>query len=110
MALSGSNQVVELDGEGRAVWTVDGMSGVASAQRLENGNTLLALYTVSKVVEVDREGKEVWVHDIEFPMHAQRLPNGHTLIAEHKRVVEVDTDGAVVWQFEEGGAFDVSRF
>jgi hypothetical protein len=54
-----NNQVVEYDGDGRAVWRQMCVRPVA-AVRLGNGNTLITSMQDNRAVEVDRFGKEVW--------------------------------------------------
>lgn len=48
---------------------------------------------------------------LQWPRDADRLPNGHTLIADTlgDRIVEIDTEGSVVWQVEVGRPYDVER-
>ena len=48
---------------------------------------------------------------IQWPRDADRLPNGHTLIADThgKRVVEVDQQGEVVWSVPVSHPYDVER-
>jgi HEAT repeat protein len=52
------SKVVEYDGNGREVWSVD-FARPASAQRLPNGRTLVAGYGSNVIVELDRNGREV---------------------------------------------------
>ena len=46
-----------------------------------------------------------------WPRDADRLPNGNTLIGDTNsgRVLEVDTDGDVVWEIDGVGVYDVER-
>jgi hypothetical protein len=99
IACMGANKVIEiagksgrLDMEHDVKWELNSIDGRAiigqptSAQRLDNGNTLVALYRTGIVVEVDRDGKSVWeISGLLRPVVAQRLPNGHTLIAQEGR-------------------------
>ena len=50
-------KVVEFDLEGKAVWSADVLNPT-SAQRLPNGNTLVASFNHSRLFEVDRAGKK----------------------------------------------------
>lgn len=62
----------------------------------------------NRVVEYDlKTGKEGWKHTINNPTSVQRLPNGNTLIAvlhygnkNTGQVIEIDTAGEVVWEYE----------
>jgi outer membrane protein assembly factor BamB len=73
-----------------------------SAQRLENGNTLVALQQQNKIVEIDRTGKVVWeARTNNPPGNATRLENGNTLVCMTytRQVVEYDAAGkTTVWQ------------
>ena len=54
----------------------------------------------------------VWTDDaMAWPRDADRLPNGHTLVGDTNsgRVLEVDTDGDVVWAIDGVGVYDVER-
>lgn len=52
------NKVVELDRNGREVWSVSYVQP-ASAQRLPNGRTLVAGFASNTIVELDKNGREV---------------------------------------------------
>ncbi len=62
----------------------------------------------NRVIEYDlKTGKEGWKHDVNNPTSCQRLPNGNTLISilhygngNAGRVIEIDTTGEVVWDYE----------
>jgi hypothetical protein len=57
--LTGSNEIVEYDGEGRVLrkFSVKEPTGV---ERLPNGHTLVASRNAKQVVELDQAGKTVW--------------------------------------------------
>ena len=48
---------------------------------------------------------------MQWPRDADRLPNGHTLIADTNadRIVEVAPNGSVVWEVSFPGPYDVER-
>jgi hypothetical protein len=70
-----------------------------------------------RVVEYERDGdgwKQTWVWrdlHLQWPRDADRLPDGHTLVADSngRRVIEVDRDGEVVWEVSLNGAYDAER-
>jgi len=70
-----------------------------------------------RVVEYQREGgawERSWTWSderVQWPRDADRLPNGHTLITDSNgdRVVEVDTDGEVVWSADVGFPYESER-
>lgn len=79
------------------------------AERLQNGNTLIAGYN-GWIVEVDKNGSIVWDYGqkignntIKTVYQATRLVNGNTLITdlEDKQVVEVSPDKNIVWTWSD---------
>jgi HEAT repeat protein len=64
VAILGSNEVREVDREGKIVWRA-GYPGVFRASRLPNGNTLVASMTTRRIAELDRNGKSRWEHPCE---------------------------------------------
>ena len=118
--------VVEVDPQGSVIRTIgEGILGsVHDPEILPNGN-LLATTTRAgetglgepcvRAVEIDLEtGKIVWQSPISifggeaFPVRdANRLPNGNTLITGSTKIVEVTTEGEIVWQLTlKGVTFD----
>ena len=92
-----------------------------TAIRLTNGNTLINLTNGNKTIEVDNTGKVVWRMDnvdvegapFADPCGAQRLPNGHTVIASYNaqegiKLFEVTPQKKIVWQYE--GPYRVHHF
>lgn len=90
-----------------------------TAIRLKNGNTLVTLTHGNKVVELDPLGTVVWkISNDDFqekpfkdPCGAQRLPNGHTVIASYGasegiRLFEVDNNKKIVWIYKGYGAHE----
>ncbi|MDO1449755.1 hypothetical protein Q0590_25985 [Rhodocytophaga aerolata] len=124
LQLVANNKVLVSHGNGAAEydrttgakgWSIDTYSGVSTAQRLENGNTLLGWSiaasgsTPAKVMfsEVNSAGMEVskvTVNNITTLRLARRLSNGHTLFTGDMNnelkfyVFEVDATGTIVWQ------------
>ena len=87
----------------KTVWEFENLKNPYDADRLPNGNTLIADTFGGRVIEVDRDGKIVWslAKDIR-PFDADRLANGNTLIADvmNDRVIEVDAAGKVVFELK----------
>jgi hypothetical protein len=108
--LVNGHRVVEYDPSGRGL--AGGADAGSSAQRLENGNTLIVCMNQRRVVEVDRAGKEVWSKvNINQPYCAQRLPSGNTLVAEQNGVMEYDAKGNPVGsKLGQNGPSGVSRY
>jgi outer membrane protein assembly factor BamB len=115
LCLSADSKVVEVDKTGAIVWSVPTEKEAYSAVRLENGNTLIGCGYAHKVVEVDKAGTIVWsIGEKELPgitfnyvAQVQRLPNGHTIIAnchagpENPQLIEVDQGKKVVWSYRD---------
>ena len=93
------------------VWRIEDLKWPWKAQRLKNGNTLIADAGLNRVYEVTTDGTEVWSYDDIGPevnelfdglgpIYVERLENGNTLISARavSKVVEVNKDGTVVWQ------------
>ncbi len=88
------------------------------AERLGNGNTLIACGDNHRIIEVNEAGKIVWAleqHDlpgiaIGFAAGVQRLPNGNTLFCNWgghgdtsgPSIIEVSPDKKVVWSASPG--------
>jgi hypothetical protein len=104
--------VEELDPGGKVVWTVGQplVKVAESAQRLANGNTVIADNGLMKVIEIDKDQKIVWEFEVpnnnkrKTPTMRQvrRLDNGNTLISAstEDKVIEVSPDKKIVWSYE----------
>ena len=103
--------VREFDSTGRVVWSHENLCWPWKAERLANGNTLIADAGRGCVYEVDGSCKEAWsvdclgpaeprLFDALGPVYCQRLVSGNTLVSIRglSRIVEVDTSGRVVWE------------
>lgn len=99
------NRVVEVDEQGRVLFSLEDVYAVWDAECLDNNNLLVTEYATSRVREVNRQGEDVWVfEELNSPYDADRLPNGNTLIADTfgMRVIEVDRQKKIVWSFAKG--------
>lgn len=71
----------------------------------------------SRIVEYQREDgtwTKSWAwadQQLQWPRDADRLPNGHTLITDTHggRILEIDTQGNIVWQVASGDAYEAER-
>jgi len=106
--------VREFDDCGKNVWELENLKWPWKAQRLSNGNTLIADAGTRRVFEVTPEKQEIWTADNLGPespklfnrlgpVYCQRLPEGNTLISirGESRIVELDRNGKTVWCVEE---------
>jgi hypothetical protein len=97
-----------LEDAGDAGASAQTLASPNSAERLANGDTLIADENNNRVIEVAQAGTIVWQYPktlnaalLNVAGSASRLSNGHTLIADvnNNRIIEVDHDGAVVWTY-----------
>lgn len=80
-----------------------------SAERLTNGDTLIADESNNRAIEIANDGRIVWQYPkvldttlLNAATFASRLTNGHTLIADanNNRIIEVvDSTLQVFWQY-----------
>ena len=92
----------EYDWDGTIYWRSTGYHWPSDAQRLDNGNTLIADGT-SVLKEVNENGDVVWHASLgRWALAAERLENGMTLVGESRAVELLDEDGERIWteQFE----------
>ena len=98
-SLADRRLVIEYDARGHEVWRSPTLPGApASAQRLTNGNTLVAVPSVGEVHEIMTGGETVLVLRPGIGCHhAERLASGITRIALYngKRIVEMQRNGKV---------------
>ena len=74
------------------------------------GTYLAAHLLDNKVSEYDADGKQIWTYAVSGPWSATRLKNGNTLIAANRKILEVNHDGNVVWDFSPTNAADYRMF
>ncbi len=103
--------VKEFTATGDIVWQILDLKWPWKAERLANGNTLIADAGTNRVFEVNASKEEVWaienlgpeenqLFDGLGPVYVQRLENGNTLVSIRglSQIVELDRSGDVVWQ------------
>ncbi|MCK4312805.1 MAG: T9SS type A sorting domain-containing protein [Candidatus Cloacimonetes bacterium] len=100
-----NNRIIEVTTGGTIVWEYStGLYCPADADRLLNGNTLIADYYNGRVIEVTTGGTIVWEYSGIGAWEANRLSNGNTLIAVTMNdiVIEVTPNNTVVWEYNIG--------
>jgi HEAT repeat protein len=103
IAEQNSNRVTERDLKGKILWSKEGLPNPpVTAQRLHNGNTLIAMNT--QIMEVDRAGKEVYtINNVPGGgiIAAYRARNGNIvcLAQNGSQCVIMDTTGKQLKQF-----------
>jgi hypothetical protein len=109
--INNGNTVEEITPDKKVVWKVGRptVMNAESAQRLANGNTVIADNGPMKVIEIDKDMKIVWEFAVsndnkrKTPTMRQvrRLENGNTLIcaSTEDKVIEVSPDKKIVWSY-----------
>jgi hypothetical protein len=95
-------QAYELDDGGRQTWTQSDLPNVWSCRGSSDGHRLVTQTNPRCVVEFDAQGNEVWKRvDLPgSPYSAQRLDNGHVLVAcNDKKIYEFRRDHTVARVF-----------
>jgi hypothetical protein len=104
-----NNRVVQVDRDGRLVWSFDrGIHHPHNGRPLKNGNVLICDSDGNRVIEVNRDKEIVWGYGdgstemLWWPRGADRLSNGNTLITDSKigKIIEVSPAGEVVWHWQ----------
>jgi hypothetical protein len=111
-----AGEVIEYDAEGKVTWSLWGLQApVWEVQRLENGNTLVAVgrRKEAKLREFRSDKSLCWELPVPYLSGGlQRLENGNTLVAvvpphtpsvPRGRLVELNRWGDVVWEVAEAG-------
>jgi len=118
VAFVGENRLVEVDGEGKEVWSYSTPGNCFAGVRLPNGNTLIPCGDGHKLIEINPQKEIVWQIDendlpgnpLRFVAGVQRLPNGNTLVCnwgghgfvgQQPLIFEVTRDKQVVWQLND---------
>ena len=107
-------RVVEVDADQHVIWTygaAEGLEQPVAAQRLRNGNTMIADGKSGKIIEVDSSGKIVWEYqnaDIgNMRMRSVRPTAQDTFLIAIEavgKIIEVNRSGQIIWSYEvEGG-------
>ena len=102
--------VVELDTKGNEVWRYPIVAW--GAEKLPNGNVLIASYQSNQVLEVNKHGMIVWNRTGINAMRAKPLADNHLLIADFggSRVLELNEDHQDVWSVKTPeNCFDAER-
>jgi len=116
VACLGDHLVQELDADGMLIRTIKTPGDPFMAERLSNGNTLVACGDGHRLVEIDPQDRVVWElgendlpgNPLRFVAGFQQLPNGNLLLCnwpchgfegQQPLVVEVARDKRVVWQW-----------
>jgi len=95
-----ANQVCELSQDGKPRWQLTGLLGPQDAHMLPGDRVLIAEYSGQRVTERSLKGDVLWQKSVpSWPISAQRLTNGNTLIVMRNQVVEVNRAGKEVFTY-----------
>jgi sugar lactone lactonase YvrE len=107
-----TGEVQEVSPDKKIVWHIGRptIRSAEAAQRLDNGNTVIADNGQHAVIEIDDKNQEVWRFDVpnnnKRPQptmrQVRRLPNGNTLIcaSTEDEVWEVNPQKQIVWRYK----------
>jgi hypothetical protein len=111
---TGHSQVLEVDmASNDVIWETPaglGLSYPKAAQRLENGNTLIADSGNRRLVEIEATGEVVWEWRneewLQVPTACERTADGRTLVTDwgNHQVFDVMPDGTVGWSYGQRGS------
>ncbi len=96
-----NNQVSELGIDGKVRWTIANVQGVTDAQILPGERVLITEMQTQTVSERNTRGDVLWTKHLPnfWPISAQRLPTGNTLVVSRNGLVEVDRAGKELFTY-----------
>jgi len=117
IADTGNGRLLELNNQGKMVWSSENKSFKyslnlpISVQDLKNGNFLVTDAGLNKVIEISKKGDIVWSfgtgqsgnkdNQLDYPTDSLRLDNGNTMIVDslNYRILEISKEGYFIWEF-----------
>jgi HEAT repeat protein len=102
-----AGRVLEFDRHGKVRWQIDNLMAPIDAQVLPGDRVLVCEQNAQRVSERDLKGKILWEKQINQPVCAQRLPNGHTFVVGRGQVFEFDRAGKEVFTYNRPTGFDI---
>ncbi|MFO0877305.1 MAG: HEAT repeat domain-containing protein [Gemmataceae bacterium] len=109
VVLLDEQEILDLDADNRIRWKIAGIEMPLDVQPLPGNRVLLAEYRGNRVTERTSKGKVIWEKRVEEPLAAQRLPNGHTMIATKTQILEVDRAGKEIFSYFPPGGAEIMR-
>jgi HEAT repeat protein len=99
VVLLDDNEVIDLDENNKVRWKIPGLRLPLDVQPLPGDRVLIAEHMGNRVTERNAKGEVVWEKRFAEPLTAQRLANGHTMIASKDRLVEIERSGKEVFSY-----------
>jgi len=109
LADSDGNRVIEVDPQGRTVWSYDGkavggLNWPRDADRTPDGHTLITDSKNGRLLRVAGDGQVLWTYEAGYFANyydADLLDNGNVLASDqqHHQVLEIDPQGEIVWRY-----------
>lgn len=100
LVLLDNGRIIELDKNDKVRLKFEGLSYPLDAQMLQGDRLLTAEYHGDRITERDRAGNIVWEFHLDKPLVAQRLPNGHTFMANELQLIEVNREGKEIFNYQ----------
>jgi len=103
VAVYSGGKVIELDDDGKEVWSVKGLRNPWAVRGLPDGHRLISLYSDKVVYEYDERGERIWESN-RLPGNisgVDRLPNGNILVAlgtTNGQLMEISREKKIVWK------------
>jgi hypothetical protein len=94
-----NNMISELDAEGKERWQITGVINPMDAHVLPGNRVLVAEFGGNRVSERNLKGEVLWDKAIAWPISAERLPNGNTLIVARNEILEVSREKKEVFAY-----------
>ncbi len=95
-----NNQVQEVGPDGKVRWTIGNLQTPMDAQVLHGDRVLITESGTQMVTERNLRGDILWKKQVQnWPIGAQRLANGNTVIVSRNQIIEVDRGGKEVFTF-----------
>jgi hypothetical protein len=91
--------VMELDKDKKERWQFGDLQFPLDVQYLPGDRVLVAEQEGGRVTERNHKGEVLWEKKFDAPLVAQRLPNGHTFMANRMQVLEVDRGGKEAFSY-----------
>jgi hypothetical protein len=97
-----NGKVQEFDRAGRLRWEINNLRCPVSAQVVAPNRLLVCEYR-GAVSERNFKGEILWQKDTSFPLSAQRMANGNTMVFTRSRIEELDRNGKEVFGLNRPG-------